>query len=228
MSEATGKQPLLRRLGHWIAELVLVFIGVSAAFWLNNYQQHRQDMQRRDQILATLELHLQNGIESGRKAAAEEERQLAAFQHAVDAGKMPQLRPFVFITDYDPSDVATLLESGGVLLLNPDTLAALNHLQSVIRWGLARMARYQELSNKLIVPNLDKPEGFFYDPATKRLRKVYELYPEALQARVNFAHDLARAQAALLKRIEAERGHQPARRSQSTGSTAMEHADAAS
>jgi hypothetical protein len=39
-----GKRETLRaRMGHWTAEVVLVFLGVSAAFWLNNYQQHEQD-----------------------------------------------------------------------------------------------------------------------------------------------------------------------------------------
>jgi len=40
-----------------------VFVGVYAAFWLNNYQQHRQDAERRDQILASLEQEFLRGIE---------------------------------------------------------------------------------------------------------------------------------------------------------------------
>src|SRR5207249_1427792 len=51
------------RLARWTAELVLVFIGVYAAFWLNNYQQHQQDAERRDRILASIEQTLREGIE---------------------------------------------------------------------------------------------------------------------------------------------------------------------
>jgi len=36
MSETTEKRSLLSRIGRWTAELFLVFIGVYAAFWLNN------------------------------------------------------------------------------------------------------------------------------------------------------------------------------------------------
>jgi prefoldin subunit 5 len=57
------------------------------------------------------------------------------------------------------------------------------------------------------VPNLDQDISFFYDPATKKLRKRFEIYPEALQATVEFARDLERTHTALLKQIQAERQH---------------------
>src|SRR5438046_535597 len=65
MSETNEKASYLWRLGRWMAELVLVFVGVYAAFWLNNYQQHLQEAKRRDQILASIEQTLRDGIESG-------------------------------------------------------------------------------------------------------------------------------------------------------------------
>jgi hypothetical protein len=85
------------------------------------------------------------------------------------------------------------------------TLRALRSDESVIRWGLARMGRYQKLSDELVVPNLDKDISFFYDPATKKLRKQFEIYPKALEGRVDFAHELERTHTELLKQIQAER-----------------------
>jgi len=193
------------KIGRWTAELVFVFIGVYAAFSLNNYQQHQQEAKRRDQILASLERTLREGIESGRINATKEEQQASDFQRALDAGEMPPLHPFVFTTDYSPGDFATLLQSGGIELLNVETLTALRNDESVIRWGLSRMARYQKLSDELIVPNLDQDISFFYDPATRKLRKRFETYPEALQATVKFANDLERTHTELLKRIQSER-----------------------
>jgi hypothetical protein len=99
-----------------------------------------------------------------------------------------------------------MLQSGGVQLLDVQTLRALRSDESVIRWGLARMARYQKLSDELIVPNLDQDISFFYDPATRKLRKQFEIYPKALEARVSFAHELERTHTELLKQIQAERG----------------------
>ena len=106
------KRSLLSRIGRWTAELVLVFVGVYGAFWLNNYQQQRQDAGRRDQILASLEEQLREGIESGKINRAKQEQKAAEFRRALDAGEMPPLEPFVFTTDYSPTDWATMLQSG--------------------------------------------------------------------------------------------------------------------
>ncbi|HET6886731.1 MAG TPA: hypothetical protein VFH87_02290 [Candidatus Udaeobacter sp.] len=206
MSQTTEKRSRFAQVGRWIAELILVFVGVYAAFWLSNYQQHRQDAERRDQILAFIEQTLSEGIESSKaNRAKEQEPEAAEFRRALDAGEMPPLRPFVFITDYSPSDLATMMQSGGVQLLDVQTLRALRRDESVIRWGLQRMARYQKLSDELIVPNLGQDSSFFYDPATKRLRKQFEIYPQALEARVDFAHELERTHTELLKQIQVER-----------------------
>src|SRR5436309_1838981 len=206
MSNTPQTSSRLARVGRWTAELLLVFVGVYAAFWLSNYQQHRQDAERRDRILEYIEQTLSEGIESSKaNRAKEQEPEAEEFQRALDAGEMPPVRPFVFITDYSPSDLATMLQSGGVQLLEVQTLRALRSDESVIRWGLARMGRYQKLSDELIVPKLDQDIAFFYDPATKQLRKRFEFYPKALQERVNFAHELERTHTELLKQIQAER-----------------------
>ena len=98
-----------------------------------------------------------------------------------------------------------MLQSGGVQLLDVQTLMAVRNDESVIRWGLSRMAWYQKLSDELIMPNLDQDISFFYDPATKKLRKQFELYPDALRANVKFASDLEQTHTELLKQIQAER-----------------------
>src|SRR5215469_18374278 len=205
MSQTTQKHSRFSRFGGWVAELVLVFVGVYAAFWLNNYQQRQGDAERRDRILASIERTLRDGIESNKTNRAEQEREAAAFRRALDAGDMPPVHPFVFTTDYNAGDFATMLQAGGIQLLDLETLTALRNDESVIRWGLSRMARYQKLSDDLIVPNLDQDISFFYDPATKKLRKRFEIYPEALEATVKFANELERSNSELLKRIQAER-----------------------
>jgi hypothetical protein len=207
MRETPSRIPFWPRLGGWAAELILVFIGVYAAFWLNTFQQHQHDAERRDQILASIERTLSEGIESGKNNRVKEEEEAAKFQRALGAGEMPPLHPFVFTTDYSPGDFAALLQSGGTELLDLETRTALRYDESVIRWGLSRLQRYQKLSDELIVPNLDQDISFFYDPATKKLRKRFEIYPEALQATVEFARDLERTHTNLLKQIQAERQH---------------------
>src|ERR1700732_4974657 len=205
MGEKTETHSLFSRMSRWMAELVLVFVGVYAAFWLGTYQQRQQDAERRDRILASIERTLRQGIESGKISRAKEERVAADFQRALKTGEMPPLQPFVFTTDYNPSDFATLLQSGGIQLLDLQTLAALRNDESVIRWGLSRVARYQKLSDELIVPNLDQDISFFYDPATKKLRNRFAGYTEALERVRQFFDDYVKAENELLGQIRVER-----------------------
>lgn len=205
MSETTENRSPLGRIGRWLAELILVFVGVYAAFWLNNYQQQQEQAKRRDQILASLEQRLKADIESVKTEGAKEDQQVMEFQRALKAGEMPALHPFNFSSDYSASDIATLLQSGGIELLDMKTLAALREFESVIRAGLSKIAHFQNLSDELIVPNLDQDISFFYDPATKKLRKRFDQYPAALQTVANFLHDLEKTQTNLLIQIQAER-----------------------
>jgi hypothetical protein len=200
-----SKSGFFLRVGRWLAELVLVFVGVYAAFALNNYQQHQQNVQRHEQILGSLEQLLREGIDNAKTQGAKEDQVVAKFQSGLQAGQMPPLHLFRFTTDYNPGDIATLLQSGGIELLDVKTLIAVRQLESVIRWGLSRMAHYQKLSDDLIVPNLDQDISFFYDPATKKLRKRFEIYPEALETEANFFRELEKAETDVLKQVQVER-----------------------
>jgi hypothetical protein len=196
------------KVGGWVAELVLIFLGAYAAFWLTNYQQHRQDMRRHDQILAALESEVSEAMANAHSEAEREGKVVDEFRRALDAGEMPVLRPFTFSSDYSATDIATLLQSGGYELLDVKTLLALRNAESALRGGLSRMKHFQDLSDVLIVPNLDQDSSFFYDPATKKLRKRFAAYPEALQATVQLFREWEKTEGDLLRQIQVERsGH---------------------
>ena len=90
-------------------------------------------------------------------------------------------------------------------MLDVKTLTALRELESTIRAGLDRMAHYQKLSDELIWPNLDQDISFFYDPASKQLRKRFADYPAVLDDTAKFFHDLEKSKSKLLTQIQAER-----------------------
>ena len=195
----------LSRFGRWIAELILVFVGVYGAFWLNNYQERQRDAKRRDVILASLEESVKNELENAQQNAGVQETEAREFRRALDAGEMPAIKPFSFVADYSPTDIATLLQVGGVELLDPKTLTDLRNTESVIRGGLALMARFEKRSDQLILPNLDKGKAFFYDPATKKLRANIEKYPDGLDAAAKFFRDMEKSEQELLRQLQAER-----------------------
>ncbi len=193
------------RLFRWTAELVLVFVGVYAAFWLSNYQQHQQDAKRRDQILAALEQKVSEELESVRSQGAKQKQDTAEFQRALDAGEMPPLRALAYAPDYSPTDIATLLQAGGVELLSAKTLIALRESESLLRGSLSRLLHYEKLSDGLIAPNLGQDAAFFYDPATKKLRKQFEFYVRAAATAEVYFRDMEKNQQQLLAQIQIER-----------------------
>lgn len=209
MSDADPAHPAGRGFAahtrRWLSELFLVFLGAYAAFWLNNYQGHQQDSRRHDQILAALEHDIAEAIESAKAGSARQAKIVAEFRRALDAGEMPPLSAFNFTSDYSASDMAALLQSGGYQLLDVKTLVALRELESTLRGGLGAIAHFQKLSDELIVPNLDQDISFFYDPATKRLRKRFAAYPEALETVQRFFDEAIKDESELLKQIQTER-----------------------
>ena len=199
------RSAFLRHLGKWCAELLLVFLGAYAAFWLTNHQEHLKEAQRRQLILAALEEQFANDIDSAKAQRDRTANGLAAFQKKLEAGEMPPLNSFSFTTDYSATDIAALLQSGGYQLLDVKTLFAVRQLEFVLRRGVSTMQRAQQLSDSLIVPNLDQDSSFFYDPATKQLRKRFTRYIEALQGFPPFYDDYIKALTELLAQIRVER-----------------------
>jgi hypothetical protein len=196
------------RLFRWSAELLLVFLGAYAAFWLSNHQEHKQEAVRRHQILGALEDQATADLAS---ATAERDRLgkiVAEFKRALGAGEMPPPKPFAFNTGYSATDVATLLQSGGYQLLDIKTLVALHQVETVLRSGISMMTHAQQLSDALVAPNLDQDTSFFYDPATKQLRKRFAPYVQALELFDSFYGDYIKAETELLKQLRAERQKQ--------------------
>ena len=199
---------ILPRLRRWAAELLLVFLGAYAAFWLTNHQEHLKEAHRRQQILAALEEQVTADLETAKALRDQQAKGLSAFKTKLEAGEMPPLNSFSFTSDYTATDIATLLQSGGYQLLDVKTLIALRQHESVLRGGISTMQRAQELSDTLIVPNLDQDITFFYDPATKQLRKRFTGYAETLQKFLPFYDAYIKALTDLLTQIRAERAKQ--------------------
>ena len=114
-------------------------------------------------------------------------------------------RRFTFTTDYNPGDIATVLQAGGIELLEVKTLTILREFESVVRWGLSRMAHYQKLSDELIAPNLGGDPAAFYKENGRELQERFDFYLEALQARRDFFKELEQKQTQLLDQIKNER-----------------------
>jgi hypothetical protein len=102
-------------------DLLIVFVGVYAAFLLNRYDTYRRDEQRRLQILDSLEHEVSGNVRDFKNDLAEVEPELADFKRDLADGKMPHFGIVMTNPSYDASDDATLLQAGGLELLDVRT-----------------------------------------------------------------------------------------------------------
>ncbi len=182
-----------------------MFVGVYAAFMLNNYQAHRQDRQRRDQILAWMETEFTEGLENIKTEQALLKKQHDNLMRQIDAGAMPAIHPLTFDSDYDPADMASVMSSGGFNLLEVETVRLIRDTESTQRLILGVARHDQQLSDALVLPNLDKEPVFFYDPATHKLRPTYDWYADFFPKMLRCFDDLRPEVEKLLVQIRAER-----------------------
>lgn len=160
----------------WAAELVTVFVGVYAAFVLNNYQTHRHERERRAQIIDWAEKVYSELLTNMDAGAAETRKQGEDFERRVKAGETPVLYAFDFRSDYNPADFTSLLQSGGFDLLEVDTVRALREVEGTLRQLIDVLRHDQQLCDALIRPNLDRDPSFFYDVPARKLRPAYAWY----------------------------------------------------
>ena len=196
---------LWARAARWGAELVTVFVGVYAAFMLNNYQSHRQERQRREQILDWMEKEFTEDLEDIKREQALMKEQQDKFTRQIDAGALPAIRPLAFDSDYDASDMASVMSSGGFDLLEVETVRLIRDTEATERLMLGMARHDQQLSDALILPNLDKDPGFFYDPATHKLRPSYGWYIDFFPKMLRGFNELRLDTEKLLVQIRAER-----------------------
>lgn len=190
-----------------LVELVIVFVGVYAAFLLNAHQIHQQEQQRRGQILDYLEKGATTGAEKLKQATASYDRNMNRFLDQLARGEMPEISVISWASSYNPNESAWLLQAGGLELLDIDTIARMRELDAAASTGLATMAHYQQLSDQLIAPHLGEGRIFFYDPTTKQLRKEYAQYPEILKEGSRVLHDIAEKTDQLAAQLRVEQAH---------------------
>ena len=192
-----------------LTELVIVFVGVYAAFVLNAYQIKEQQRERRAQIFA----YLQKGADAGsaklKNVITTYDRAINEFTAKLAKKEMPEITPIAWSSSYNPNESAWLLQAGGLELLDMETIARMNEVDAAAGTGLATMAHYQQLSDQLIVPHLGAGNAYFYDPATRQLRPQYARYPEMLQEGSRVLHDMSEKTDALAAQLRAEQSRHP-------------------
>ena len=196
-----------KRITNRLIELMIVFIGVYAAFLLNAYQNRNHERQRRQQILAYLEKEATASAEKLKQVTLSYDERMNAFLAQLARGEMPELTPIAWASSYNANETNWILQGGGLELLDIATIVRLKEVDSSASTGLSTMAHYQQLSDQLIAPHLGQGRSFFYDPDTKQLRKEYAAYPDILREGSRFLHQLSEKTDQLVAQLRIEQAH---------------------
>lgn len=204
MNEHTDPEP--SHPSRWSAvrrratELLIVFFGVYAAFLLNRMDTDRRDAKRRSAILDAVEREMSGEISQFRQNLTQVDVKFAEFNRQVTAGEMPRLGIIYTNSSYSATDDATLLQSGGLELLDMETVELLRRVDNLQRTLLEGSHNQFELSLATLT---NHGSNDFYDPVTHQLKPEYRWYPAILRGTIADAKAALAAEEALLAHVRA-------------------------
>lgn len=172
-----GKAPVwMVRLG---LELLIVFMGVYAAFALSRYEASREATERRHQLQNALVREIEDLTSNTRRVAQQLPVQLAQFDSAIRAGGRPTLEPWIEPVRVQTHMWEATLQSGALDLFDIPTVYSLSQFYNELNAGFEQLAQLRGLSESILIPNLERGSSEFYQ-SDGTLRPKYRWYREGL------------------------------------------------
>ena len=199
---------LFKRVQSIFVELVIVFVGVYAAFSLDRWNDKRAAEQQREQILLALLQNLEVYIDELREESSEfETTHFAPFMEAYENDEMPFPDAIPMGGSGLNSDFwSAMLQAVGLEVLEIETISQIETYYTVLRFAVGRITTFDGAMTAQLVPNLDSGLEEFYNLEDKRLLKRYEWYPRMLSETNRQLQRISVAADALKTVLEAELG----------------------
>ncbi|HEY8469624.1 MAG TPA: hypothetical protein VIL18_08280 [Longimicrobiales bacterium] len=156
-------------------ELVIVFVGVYAAFALQEWEARREAAERRAQIQQALVQEIRDIIGNTRIASEWTSRLVAEYDSAFAKGETPALVPLIEPVRVHTHMWEATIESGGLDLLDVPTIYRISEFYNGLNAGFEQLSQLRTLSESMLIPNLGNGTSAFYDSAG-RLRPEYHWY----------------------------------------------------
>jgi hypothetical protein len=167
----------------FIAQLLVVFIGVYGAFWVEGYWQKQEDRERAATILGALNEELLYFVDEAPIVVDGIRRVLDEYDSAREAGRFPA-PPFYRESGAETPPISVwkaTLSSGAVDLLDPDLFFALAAHYNRVESASDRYVRYNSVTESEVLPLLSGGPAAFYDPETDDLAPRFGVHVEQLR-----------------------------------------------
>lgn len=158
-------------IGRFAFELIVVFVGVTAAFALENARQNAEEAAYRETVVAALGQTFGNVGSHGQGISARIDLQLAAFDAAVARGEQPRLPVYREEGGEGPPTQIWdgLMATGALRALEPEMVWRLAAMYNELDSVGDRYRRYNAVTESLV---------FGLDPAHAGAWEAGELKPE--------------------------------------------------
>lgn len=176
--------PISTTLRNMLIELIVVFIGLSAAFLLNDYRDNRKQEEREQRILATLYAELVPLDTLMAHLAPSMERFRDNFLKAYRNGEKPILPTLYYVQpQYKVDLLEATLQSTNLVISDPKLLFNLTNLYTAVRLTAACEQKLTDLTEEHILPVHDQGVEVFYEPGTTKLKSRFRWFLTYIECR---------------------------------------------
>lgn len=173
----------LRSWRFLLAELLVVFLGVYGAFWVDNYRDQQDKTERTAAVVSVLIKDLNDLVEVGGGFTDFIEAGLRTWDEARLRGETPP--PFIFRTfgaDVPPLTTWEVVRQAQLAeLIEPDLLFELGFFYNELSGVGDRFVRYTEFTESEVLPQLKAGSAGFYNEAGDRLLPRFEANMDRLR-----------------------------------------------
>jgi hypothetical protein len=170
----------VRTLARVAVELLVVFVGVYAAFALSEQQRQHVGQERRAQLQLALGHEIQDIIGNTGRVAEWIPPMLIRFDSLVAAGARPRLEPMIEPVRVEAHMWEAVIQSGGLDLFDVPTVYRISQFYNQLNAGFEQLVQLRVLSETLLIPHLDESDEEFYTE-DGQLRSRYGWYREGLE-----------------------------------------------
>ena len=187
-----------------VAELVVVFLGVYGAFWVENYREEQGRDERTKQVILVLQQDLKDFIKVSGAFNKKMEEGLLDWSRAREQGK--KVPPYVFriygAKRPPQSTWETVREERLSDLLHPNLIYELGFYYNELEgWG-DEIVRYSTFTDTVVLPLLKSGSASFYSEDNSRMLPQFEAHMERLSELKRLSEDLVLWSACLHSRLE--------------------------